>query len=74
MAVGQRWQTRSLFRRYYDIASVARYLSLSTWTVRRLIWSGKLPAIRLNRALRIDIRDVDGMMEANKEGAGCEKP
>ncbi len=69
MAVGQRWQTRSLFRRYYDIASVATYIGFSTWTVRRLIWSGKLPAIRLNRALRIDIRDVDGMMEANKERA-----
>ena len=65
MAVGQRWQTRSLSR----IASVARYLGLSAWTVWRLIWSGKLPAIRLNRALRIDIRDVDGMMEANKERA-----
>ncbi len=70
MAVGQRWQTRSLSRRYYDIADVARYLGLSPWTVRRLIWSGKLPAIRLNRALRIDIRDVDGMMEANKEERG----
>ncbi len=69
MAVGQRWQTRSLFRRYYDIASVARYLSLSTWTVRRLIWSGKLPAIRLNQALLIDIRDVEHMMDANKSRA-----
>ncbi len=69
MAVGQRWQTLSLSRWYYDIASIVRYLSVSPWTVRRLIWSGKLPAIRLNRALRIDIRDVDGMMEANKERA-----
>ena len=41
MAVGQRWQTRSLSRRNYDI---------------------------------IDIQDVDALMEANREGAGCEKP
>ncbi len=68
MAVGQRWQTLSLSRRYYDIASVARYLSLSTWTVRCLIWGGKLPAVRVNRQIRLDIGMVDAFMKANSEG------
>ena len=68
MAFGQRWQTRSLSRRYYDIASVARYLSLNTWTVRRLIWSGQLPAVRVNRQIRLDVGVVDAFMKTNSEG------
>jgi excisionase family DNA binding protein len=42
-------------------------LGVSTATVRRLIWTGKLPAVRLTRRIQVDTRDLDRLIEQAKE-------
>ncbi len=54
-------------RRLYDIQAVAAYLGISHWTVREMIWRGDLPYVKIGRRQYLDIRDVDGFIEANKE-------
>lgn len=37
----------------HDVESVCERLSLSDTTVRRLIWAGELPHVRIGRAVRV---------------------
>ena len=50
------------------IAEVARLLSVSKITVRRLVASGDLPVIRLSKGgpMRFDLRDVERFVEKCK--------
>jgi excisionase family DNA binding protein len=41
-----------------DINSVARLLSLSPWTVRRLIFDGRLTPVRLGRRVLVEPAEV----------------
>jgi excisionase family DNA binding protein len=42
-----------------DINSVARLLSLSPWTVRRLIFDGRLTPVRLGRRVLVEPSEVE---------------
>jgi excisionase family DNA binding protein len=42
-----------------DINSVARLLSLSPWTVRRLIFDGRLAPVRLGRRVLVEPAEVE---------------
>jgi excisionase family DNA binding protein len=42
-----------------DIKSVARLLSLSPWTIRRLIFDGKLLPVRLGRRVLVEPVEVE---------------
>jgi excisionase family DNA binding protein len=57
-------QTRRLLR----LKPAAEYLSLSTWTLRRLVQGGELPIIKYgeNAPWLIDVRDLDGWIEQHK--------
>ena len=50
------------------IAEVARLLSVSKITVRRLVTSGDLPVIRLSKGgpMRFDLRDVEKFVEQRR--------
>jgi excisionase family DNA binding protein len=52
--------------RVLDLDAAARYLSLSTWTVRELRAAGHLPALAVPgiRALRFDRLALDRAVEA----------
>lgn len=52
--------------RLYTCDQVADYLGVSVRTVKRLIGSGKLPALRLGRALRVRHEDLLGLVQADK--------
>ena len=54
-------------RRLLKLDEAATWLGVSTTTVRRLMWSGKLPSVRILRRIRIDIRDLDQFIERSKE-------
>jgi len=54
-------------RRLLSLNEAATWLGVSTTTVRRLMWSGKLPSVRILRRIRIDIRDLDQFIERSKE-------
>jgi len=62
--------------RLLDVAAAAEYLSVSPWTVRDLVSAGRLARVRLPlagerecRRLLVDVRDLDKLIEAAKEGA-----
>ncbi len=52
----------------------ARYLGLSYWTLRELIWSGSIPLVQLPnktggrlRRILVDKSDLDRLIERSKE-------
>jgi hypothetical protein len=62
--------------RLLDVEAAARYLSISSWTVRDLYASGRLPRVRFPlggdrelRRLLFDVRDLDKLIEAARETA-----
>ena len=54
-------------RRLLSLAETAAYLGVSPWTVRELEWKGKLPRVRISRRLLFDQRDVDRLIEREKD-------
>jgi excisionase family DNA binding protein len=57
-------------RRLLTLQEAARLLGLSTHSVRRLIWQGRLPVIRLTRRIQVDVRDLERLIEQAKDRTG----
>ncbi len=55
--------------RLLDVPAAGRYLSISAWTVRDLVWRGDLPAVRIGRLVRLDRADLDRFLEGRKRRA-----
>jgi excisionase family DNA binding protein len=55
-------------RRLVSLQEAAVVLGVSVATLRRMIWAGKLPIVRLTRRLQVDVRDLDRLVERGKEG------
>ena len=55
-----------VLKRLYSVPEAAIYLGRSAWSVRRLIWSGELPQVRVGRRVHLDMRDLDTFIEKNK--------
>ena len=53
-------------KRLYSIQEAAVYLGRSTWSVREMIWAGKIPYIKDGKRIFVDIRDLDDWIERNK--------
>ncbi len=58
--------SRQLPKRLYSIGEAAVYLGRSTWSVRRLIWSGAVPSVRVGGRVHLDVRDMDDLIDKNK--------
>jgi excisionase family DNA binding protein len=54
-------------RRLLTLKEAAALLGVSTASIRRLIGAGKLPAVRIQRRIQIDTRDLDRLIEHFKE-------
>jgi excisionase family DNA binding protein len=61
-------------QRLMSANETARYLGISYWTLRDLVWSNVLPMVRLPnksggtcRKILIDKRDLDLLIEKGKE-------
>ncbi len=54
-------------QRLLTLREAARYLGLSTWTIRELIWRGEILRVRISRKILIDRDDLDRYIEARKE-------
>jgi excisionase family DNA binding protein len=62
-------------RRLLSVEEAAAYLGRSPAAIRHMIESGKLPAVRIDRRVAVDIRDLDRLIEASKTGkAGAARP
>ena len=59
----------SINPRLISVAEAAVYFSVSHWTIRDLIASGELPAVRIGRRLLLKKEDVDQFIEARTERA-----
>ncbi len=53
-------------RRLLTLREVASLLALSTASIRRLISSGQLPALRLTRRLLVDVHDLERVIQELK--------
>ena len=56
----------ALPRRLCSLADAARYLAVSDWTVRQMVWWGDLPHIRRGKRILLDLRDLDGWIDREK--------
>lgn len=56
-------------KRLYTLKEAAEYLGRSVWSMRDLIWSGKLPVVKENggRKIYLDILDLEKFVNKNKE-------
>jgi excisionase family DNA binding protein len=63
-------QRRSLelTRRLLSLKDAAAVLGVSIATLRRLIWGGELPVVRLTRRIQVDVRDLDRLIDRRREG------
>jgi len=48
------------------ISIVARRLGVSIQTVRRLVWSGKLPSLRVARQIRVNSNDLSSWIKGKQ--------
>ena len=55
-----------LKKRLYSISEAAEYLGRSVWSIRELIWAGKLPSVKVGRRIHLDIIDLDNWIDRNK--------
>ena len=55
-----------LKKRLYSIPEVAEYPGRNVWSIRELIWAGKLPSVKMGRRIHVDIFDLDNWIEKNK--------
>ena len=53
-------------KRLYTVLEAAMYLGRSTWSVRRLIWAGEIPAAKVGRRVHLDVKDMEALIERNK--------
>lgn len=52
--------------RLISVVDAALYLGVSTWHVRRLVWRGDLPAVRIGKLVRLDRNDLDNFIGEQK--------
>lgn len=53
-------------QRLFDLHEAARFLNVSPWTVRDLIWRGDLHSVRVGRLVRVDRRDLETFIARNR--------
>ncbi len=63
---GHSHRESDLARRLYDVKQAGVFLGVSAWTVRELIWAGKLPHVRVGRLIRLDLRDLESFIARNR--------
>ena len=58
----------SIRKRLYTLKEAAAYLGRSEWSMRELIWAGKIPVVRGGgrRKIFLDIMDLMEFVDGNK--------
>ena len=55
-----------LHKRLFTLAEASTYLGRSIYSIRSLIWGGKLPVVKDGKKQWVDILDMDQFIEQNK--------
>lgn len=50
-----------------DIKAVARLLSLSPWTVRRMVSDGRLTPVRIGRRVLVEVTEVERLVSTARD-------
>ena len=53
-------------QRLLTVEEAAEYLGRTVWGVREMIYSGKLPAVKIDRRVQLDVKDLERLIERNK--------
>jgi len=60
-------------RRWISVNECAELLSLHPMSVRKIIARGKIPAVRIGRTVRVDLRALEAQLEAQVKGQAAER-
>lgn len=52
-------------KRLYTLPEAAHFLGRSVWSIRSLIWDGKLSVVKTGRKQYIDIKELDDFIRRN---------
>ena len=55
-----------LNKRLYSIPEAGEYLGRTAWSIREMIYAGKIPYIRDGRRMLLDINDMDSWIEEKR--------
>lgn len=55
-----------ILKRLFTVREAARYIGRTENAVREMVWSGKLPSVRADRRVMIDIQDLERWIESNR--------
>ena len=64
---------RKMERRWITVNECAELLSLHPMSVRKIIARGKIPAVRIGRTVRVDLRALEAQLEAQVKGQAAER-
>jgi hypothetical protein len=53
-------------RRLLCVKDAAIYLGRTEWALRELIWKGRVPVVRIDRRIQLDVKDLDALIESSK--------
>lgn len=56
-------------KRLLTASEAGEYLGLAEWTIRQWASMGRIPKVKLGKALRFDVEDLDRYIEGNKTAA-----
>ena len=55
-----------LSKRLYTLNEAANYLGRTLWSMRELVWAGKIPIVRDGKRIFVDINDLDFYVSKNR--------
>jgi len=53
-------------KRLYTLNEAAHYLGRTLWSMRELVWAGKIPIVRDGKRIFVDIADLDSYVTKKK--------
>jgi len=57
---------QKLNKRLYSIPEAGQYLGRTVWSIREMIYAGKIAYIRDGRRILLDVNDMDSWIEENR--------
>jgi len=55
-----------LSKRLYTLPEAAKYLGRTLWSMRELVWAGKIPIVKDGKRIFIDFNDLESYISKNK--------
>ena len=53
-------------KRLYTLPEAAKYLGRTLWSMRELVWAGKIPIVREGKRIFVDFNDLESYISKNK--------